>query len=161
MTSAPPRYSIRRATPADAGGILQCLHAAFESYRNLYTREAFDDTVLTTETIHQRLATMALFVAVTGSGEVVGTIGCSRITAGEGHLRGMAVLAEWQGSDVASELLHAAEYELRARGCRRITLDTTEPLQRAMRFYEKNGYQRSGKVADFYGMPLLEYVKMV
>jgi len=28
-----------------------------------------------------------------------------------------------------------------------------------MRFYEKNGFRRSGKVTDFYGMPLFEYVK--
>jgi len=28
-----------------------------------------------------------------------------------------------------------------------------------MRFYEKHGYRRSGKVSDFFGMPLVEYVK--
>ena len=44
-------------------------------------------------------------------------------------------------------------------GCQRIALDTTQPLERAMRFYEKNGYQRSGKVSDLFGMPLVEYVK--
>jgi len=30
-----------------------------------------------------------------------------------------------------------------------------------MRFYEKHGYRRSGKVSDFFGMPLVEYVKPV
>ena len=58
-------------------------------------------------------------------------------------------------------MLQAAESELRARGCRRVTLDTTQPLERAMRFYEKNGYRRSGNVGDFFGMPLFEYVKPV
>ena len=33
------------------------------------------------------------------------------------------------------------------------------PLQRAIRFYERNGYRPSGRVADFFGMPLFEYVK--
>jgi len=28
-----------------------------------------------------------------------------------------------------------------------------------MRFYEKHGYRRSGKVSDFFGMPLVEYAK--
>jgi ribosomal protein S18 acetylase RimI-like enzyme len=55
--------------------------------------------------------------------------------------------------------MRAAEAELAARSCQQITLDTTEPLQRAMRFYESHGYQRSGKVTDFFGMPLHEYVK--
>jgi hypothetical protein len=48
---------------------------------------------------------------------------------------------------------------LRARGCERITLGTTLPLQAAMKFYEKNGYRRSANIADFFGMLLLEYVK--
>ena len=41
----------------------------------------------------------------------------------------------------------------------RITLDTTEPLQRAVRFYEKHGYVASRRTTDFFGMALHEYVK--
>jgi GNAT superfamily N-acetyltransferase len=154
--------SIRRATSADASGILECLRDAFEPYRERYTAEAFEDTVLTTETVQERLASMSIFVAVTAEGKIVGTISCSRTSEDEGrHLRGMAVLEEWRGQGVAWQLLDAAESELRARGCHRITLDTTEPLTRAIRFYEKNGYRWSGKVTDFFGMPLFEYVKPV
>jgi GNAT superfamily N-acetyltransferase len=102
---------------------------------------------------------MAVFVALTPTGEIVGTIGCSLVSAEEGHIRGMAVHGEWQGGGVAAQLLAAAEFELRSRHCHRVSLDTTAPLERAMRFYEKNGYRRSGKVGDFFGMPLFEYVK--
>jgi hypothetical protein len=28
-----------------------------------------------------------------------------------------------------------------------------------MCFYEKNGFRRTGKVTDFFGMPLIEYTK--
>jgi hypothetical protein len=28
-----------------------------------------------------------------------------------------------------------------------------------MRFYEKNGYRRTGKITDFFGMLLIEYAK--
>lgn len=153
--------SIRLARSADEAGILECLRSAFEAYRERYTPDAFTDTVLTTATIHERLASMTLFVAVTPEGKIVGTVGCCRISEDEGHLRGMAVLDQWQGRGVASQLLEAAESELRSQNCRRITLDTTEPLLRAIRFYEKNGYCRSGKVTDFFGMPLFEYVKLV
>jgi hypothetical protein len=31
----------------------------------------------------------------------------------------------------------------------------------AIRFYERNGYAHSGKVFDFFGMPLHEYVKQL
>ena len=71
----------------------------------------------------------------------------------------MAVLPDQQGKGIAEALLNAAESELRTAGCTRITLDTTAPLERAIRFYEKHGYRRSGKVTDFFSMPLLDYVK--
>ena len=70
-----------------------------------------------------------------------------------------AVLPSMRGKGVAAQLLRQAEEEMRLRGCTRVTLDTTEPLARAMRFYEKNGYCRSGRVSDFFGMPLIEYQK--
>jgi len=156
---SPPSVSVRRATSSDARGILACLRAAFEPYRHSYTEQAFVDTVLTSETVRLRLASMAVLVAVTPAGEIVGTIGCSSINREEGHIRGMAVLARWLGCGVAKHLLQAAESELRSQGCRRVTLDTTAPLERAMRFYEKSGYRRSGKVGNFFGMPLFEYFK--
>jgi GNAT superfamily N-acetyltransferase len=154
----PRPFSIRKATLADAESILTCLAAAFETYRNEYTPEGFRDTVLTRNTIRRRLSSMCVFVAVYAD-KIVGTIGCNTVSAREGHLRGMAVWPEWQGSGVAQALLQAAETELRNRQCKRVTLDTTEPLKRAVRFYEKNGFSASDRVSDFFGMRLYEYVK--
>ncbi|PYT63984.1 MAG: hypothetical protein DMG35_02015 [Acidobacteria bacterium] len=151
--------SIRKARSEDALQILACLRAAFEDYRKQYTAEGFLDTVLTPETFQERLAEMIILVAVSDSNEVVGTIACNLVSPEEGHLRGMAVLPSLRGSGIAGQLLSHAESELRSRKCTRITLDTTEPLQRAMRFYEKHGYRRSGKILDFFGMPLVEYYK--
>lgn len=102
---------------------------------------------------------MCVFVAVNESGDIVGTVGCSVNGESEGHLRGMAVLPAWQGHGAAENLLLSAEADLAVLNCSRITLDTTEPLQRAMRFYEKHGYRPSGRVTDFFGMSLHEYVK--
>ena len=153
------KVSIRRAASADAPGILECLSAAFADYREAYTRSAFLDTVLTRETIQQRLAEMVVFVAINNCEQVVGTIGCQVVGRGEGHLRGMAVLPGWQGAGVASVLLQCAEAELHDKGCAHVTLDTTAPLARAVRFYEKNGYRRSGRITDFFGLPLFEFHK--
>ncbi len=60
---------------------------------------------------------------------------------------------------MAEQLLVKAEQDLFARGCTHITLDTTIPLRRAMRFYQKHGFVLSGKSSDFFGMPLHELVK--
>jgi GNAT superfamily N-acetyltransferase len=71
----------------------------------------------------------------------------------------MAVRPAWHGVDVAGKLIRSVETELRDRGCTLISLDATLPLQRAMRFYEKHGFRRSGRIGDFFGMELVEFVK--
>ena len=157
--TAPHEFAIRPAIVEDACVILQCLRAAFEPYRSQYTPEAWLDTVMTPETLLQRLRSMTVLVAVDAQGHLVGTIGGDAVSASEGHLRGMAVLPERHGRGIAQLLLDAIEKHLLAQGCTRISLDTTEPLQRAMCFYEKNGFHLTGKVSDFFGMPLIEYAK--
>ena len=154
-------FAIRKATTDDSAGILECLASAFAPFRESYTPEGFLDTVLSPDTVQQRLQDMDIFVAVRTDGSVIGTIGCKVEHEGEGHLRGMAVKPEWQGSCLAADLLARAEEELRNAGCSMITLDTTQPLRRAVRFYERHGYQPTGRVGDFFGMPLFEYRKYV
>src|SRR5262245_63805411 len=99
--NSPSPFTVRRATPEDAAAVLECLRTAFEPYRGQYTPAAFEDTVLTSGTVGERFATMAVFVAVTAGGAVVGTVACNLVGAGEGHIRGMAVCPSWQGRCVA------------------------------------------------------------
>ena len=159
--AASSAITIRKATLHDMEAVLECLHSAFAPYEHHYTRVAFEDTTLTRDSFPLRLKEMAVFVALDDSGRVVGTIACNLIAEGEGHLRGMAVVPECQASGIANQLLVCAESELMDRNCSHITLDTTEPLERAMHFYERHGYRRSGKIGDFFGMPLIEYVKQL
>ena len=149
---------IRVATEADVGGILQCLTAAFNPYRNQYSPAGFHDTVLDRESLQKRMLSMHILVACLPD-EIVGTVAGGVEPKGEGHLRGMAVLPRFHRTGVAEKLLHAIEDWLRNQPCSRVTLDTTEPLLAAMKFYEKQGYRRSGRVTDFFGMPLIEYAK--
>lgn len=148
---------IRKADANDASAILGCLAAAFEEFRNQYSPGAFADTVLDAETVQRRMREMSVLLAI-AEGRVVGTISWNANGA-VGHLRGMAVLPEWQGRRVASTLLAAAEQELLECGCSYVTLDTTEPLTRAIQFYESHGYLLSGRTSDFFGMRLHEYRK--
>jgi GNAT superfamily N-acetyltransferase len=151
--------TVRKAEASDAEGIRACLRAAFEPYRETYTDAAFEDTVLSAGKVHDRLAEMCLFVAVGPAGEIIGTVGCRNAGEGRGHIRGMAVHPDFLGRGVAQELLERAEAEVRSLGCSRMSLNTTEPLRRATRFYERNGFRPSGAVRDFFGMALYEYVK--
>ncbi len=150
---------IRRATSRDTEGLLNCLRSAFQPYRQDYTDLAFEATVVTRDTLGQRLAAMMVFVASRADVEIVGTIACEVLESRTGHVRGTAVHPAWQGCGVAQQLLEAVEAELRARKCSRICLETTAPLMRAARFYERQGFRASGVVTNFFGMPLFEYVK--
>lgn len=161
MQEAQFPVSIRDATREDIPAIVRCLHQAFDDYRDSYTPAAFADTVLTDTALQRRMETMCVLVAVRQSGEIVGTIAYQAVDKIEGHIRGMAVDPEVQGSGIAAMLLSSVESKLRNQHYFIITLDTTKPLVKAVRFYEKNGFQRSGCIRDFFGMPLFEYVKVL
>ena len=93
--SSRPSVAVRRATAGDADGILDCFQTAFEPYRQRYTPEGFKDTVLGPDTVHERLHSMSVFVAVTDAGAVVGTIGCQiirgrRASSWHGRIAGVA-----------------------------------------------------------------------
>jgi ribosomal protein S18 acetylase RimI-like enzyme len=150
-------FMVRAATSADSAAILACLSEAFVPYRGQYTPGAYADTILTADALVRRFTAMTILVATDASGAVAGTIAASAGPRDEGHLRGMAVRNAWQGSVAAAALLASAEALLAARGCRRVTLDTTAPLTRAVAFYRKHGYAPTGRVQNFYGMPLYEY----
>jgi N-acetylglutamate synthase-like GNAT family acetyltransferase len=157
----PSEVEVRAATERDLPGIRSCLATAFEPYREAYTAEAFLDTVLTERSARERLGSMTVLVAVDRHDRVVGTVSFRRSSEAEGHLRGMAVLPEVQGSGVAAALLARAVAGVAALGCRRVTLGTTEPLARASRFYEKHGFRRTGTETNFFGMRLIEFAMTV
>jgi ribosomal protein S18 acetylase RimI-like enzyme len=159
MREEEPPISIRESTRDDVPAITRCLGEAFEAYREAYTPGAFADTVLNAHALERRMEKMCVLVAATISGQIVGTIAYEIVNADEGHIRGMAVLPSTQSSGVARQLLNTVEAKLRAERCLRITLDTTAPLIRAIHFYERNGFRRSGRVTDFFGMDLVEFVK--
>lgn len=148
---------VRAAGPEDATTVAECLRAAFAPYEGAYTAGAFADTVPSVDAVRDRIASTMVFVAI-DDGVVAGTVS-GEAHGSDGHLRGLAVSPSAQGRRVASRLLAHVERALADRGCTRVTLDTTEPLARAAAFYMGHGYARTGRVADFFGMPLFEYAK--
>src|SRR5215472_6508485 len=134
---------IQRTGALRTVAVLECLRSAFAPFELAYTAAAYEDTVLTSEAFVRRLE-QTVFMAADGNGRVVGTVACSMMSEAEGHLRGMAVQPAWQASGTADRLLQYAEDELIKRNCRRITLDTTQPLQRAMRLVWRDTSRPSG-----------------
>jgi ribosomal protein S18 acetylase RimI-like enzyme len=77
----------------------------------------------------------------------------------------LVVAADARGRGIGAALMTAVEDQLRARGVRRIRVETSslEGSGGAARFYAKTGYDRVGLIADFYrpGDDLLTFVKVL
>jgi ribosomal protein S18 acetylase RimI-like enzyme len=156
----PRSFGIAPAEPDDAAGIASCLAAAFEPFQKQFTALAYERTALSVDAVKQRIDTAAVLIARNTHGAVIG-VAAGRTLAGNGHILGIAVVPSSQGHGVATELLDRMEGELIAEGARVVTINATAPLARAIRFYERNGYARSGAVSDFFGMRLYEFRKRV
>ena len=150
---------IRHGREADVPGILNCLQTAFAPFRQDYSDAGFRDTVLDATQLRMRMTEMSVFVAERDT-DIAGTVAAA-IDGDEGHLRGMAVLPSCEHAGVGRRLVRRALDELTVSGCRRATLGTTAVLVRAATFYESAGFTRTGRVRDFFGMPLYEYASPV
>lgn len=84
------------------------------------------------------------FWVAEAAGQLVGTVALLDLGGGEVTLRKMFVRADWRGGEarLGQRLLDTAIAHARAKGCRAITLGTTEAFKAAHRFYERNGFVR-------------------
>lgn len=99
------------------------------------------------------------------AGQVAGYIclGRAPLTESTWYLYWVCVHPLWQGRGVGRMLQHHAEAFIRARGGRRMVLETSArpDYHRARTFYERLDYRHAGRIADFYrlGDDCLIYVK--
>jgi putative acetyltransferase len=75
-------------------------------------------------------------------GTILGTCGVFPVAPGDMELRKMYLSPAARGQGVGKRLLEASVAFCRASGAKRIVLDTTEQMTRAIAFYEKNGFVR-------------------
>jgi len=104
---------------------------------------------------------MTVFVAVAQNRRIVGTVAVKRVSSAHAHLRGMAVVPQFQGKGVAPALLTAALRHCRQVDQTWVTLETTVPLQRAARFYLDHGFRATGRFRHWGGMKLLEFERIL
>ena len=167
-----PAVEIRLATPNDLPSLASLLHESFVEYRSLYTDEGFAATTPSSEQLLQRMNEGPVWIA-TKDGAPLGTVsavargdsgvarGDSRVARGDDlYIRGMAVLPQARGLGVGALLLKTVEDFALAQGHRRLTLSTTPFLERAIRLYERHGFERTADGPhDLYGTPLFTMVK--
>jgi ribosomal protein S18 acetylase RimI-like enzyme len=78
--------------------------------------------------------------------------GSTPLTASTWHLNWICVHPEAAGRGLVRALQERLEELVRARGGRRVVVETSgrADYARARRFYEAAGYRRAGEIPDFY-----------
>jgi putative acetyltransferase len=82
------------------------------------------------------------WVAVADGGAILGTCGVFPVGVDAFELRKMYLAPAARGVGLGRRLLDEAITFARERGARKLALDTTEQMARAIRFYEANGFVR-------------------
>ncbi|TFH69000.1 GNAT family N-acetyltransferase [Gammaproteobacteria bacterium LSUCC0057] len=82
-------------------------------------------------------------------------IGCARLLE-DGKIGRLAVLKQWRGRGIATQLMAAIEAFARRRGCTKLQLGAQ--LQ-ALEFYRRLGYREYGKPFDDAGIAHMNMVK--
>jgi len=149
---------IRLAIPSDAQSIASVLHAAFIEFEPIYTPGGFAATTPTAEQIEARWDEGPVWIALQ-NGLIVGTL--SAVPTGESlYVRSMAVLPQARGHHIGERLLDEIETYAREHGHIRLYLSTTPFLDRAIRLYEKYGFQcKDTGPQDLFGTPIFSMEK--
>src|ERR1051325_177795 len=156
-----PSVLVRLAAREDAPSVASVLRESFEEFRPLYTLEGFDATTPAAEQVSSRIEEGPVWVASDDDNNVVGTV--SVVAKGESlYVRGMAIRPAARGRRIGELLLRQVEAFARERGFSRMFLSTTPFLERAIRLYERNGFERTAEGPDnLFGTPLFTMEKIL
>lgn len=151
---------IRLAEAEDCEAIASLLLRAFSEYRHLYTSEGFAATAIASEEVLSRMREGPVFVVLIDEA-IVGTASIVKKDDSV-YVRGMAVLPESRGNHIGEFLLTQIEEHAANEGCRRLFLSTTPFLDRAIKLYEKFGFNRIEEgPQDLSGTPLFTMEKSI
>lgn len=148
--------SLRIAAPEDAEEIVAVLAESFVEHKSSYTAPAYAATVPTIDEITKRFSEGTTWIA-SCKGRIVGTISVVP-TKDSLYIRSMAILPEARGNRIGERFLKEIEDYAVARNYRKLVLNTTPFLKRAIRLYEKFGFVLCG-ADDLFGTPLLTMEK--
>ncbi|MFB6087587.1 MAG: GNAT family N-acetyltransferase [Haloarculaceae archaeon] len=145
---------VRPAKPADVRGIRAVARAAWQdAHVAIAGREAVEEFLAAyydADSFRERIADdeAMLDVAVDGTADVVGYV---FVTRGEGETYSLAhiyVDPERWGEGIGRQLLDHVETRVRERGGEHVSLGVMVENERARRFYEAAGYEKTDEFDD-------------
>jgi putative acetyltransferase len=158
-TRPQPVVRIRRAKQRDSAAIELVLRESFREYEPDYSPEAFYITTPGKHEIEDRIKRWTVWVALHAN-VIVGTV--SAHSEGSAlHIRSMAVHPSIRGQGIGKLLLARVEDFACANGYKRLILNTTPFLTRAIRLYERFGFEFTGAKQKWFGTRLTKMAKQL
>ena len=151
-------HPVRLASIDHATAIASVLRGAFAEYERLYTPEAFAATTPTPEQLRDRWNEGPVWIAVQANC-IVGTI--AAVPKGPAlYVRSMGLLPQARGQGLGVLFLERVECYARQHNYTRLFLSTTPFLHRAIRLYERFGFERTNDGPhELHGTPLFTMEK--
>ena len=150
-------FIIRPANIADAENIHYVLSEAFKPYKEYYTKDAFNKTIISTDEIVKRINNPDFNVIVAlYKDRIVGTTTIYNENHDCLHILTMAVDPQYQKKGAGYKLLEYISNIARGKNIQQINLDSYKPLKRAIAIYEKYGFKETNKKKDYYGIEIFE-----
>jgi predicted N-acetyltransferase YhbS len=138
VSSSTSTFTIRRARPDDGPAVRRIVFGTLEAYGIVPDPEGKDHDVVSfgahDESVDEFVAEIA--------GTVVGSVMIAPRDHGTAWLSKFFVDASWRGRGVGRTLLERAVGTAKARGYRRLELDTRTFFKEATHLYEATGWKR-------------------
>lgn len=130
---------IRKAEKKESKIISQILSSAFQEFKDKYTAKAYETTVISPKEVEERMRNGIVWVIIMNN-EAVGTVS-GKIINKTFYIQGMAVMPKKRGHKIGYLLLRTIEEYAKDNNCQNLLLNTTPYLTKAIRLYEKFGFE--------------------
>lgn len=151
---------IRNAKNFDIQAIYEVLSEAFQPYRQDYTEEAYNATVISPDEIEERMnEKQTEMLVIIYHNKIVGTATITMKQNNELYIRSMAVRPHIQRKGIGSLILDEIDRRAQQKNCTIISLECYEPLTKAIKLYEKHGFRKTGKTRSYHGITIFEMKK--
>lgn len=137
----PPGYTLRSATNADAEAVRDVVFSALQEHGLEPSPEETDADLFDIERHYHACGGRFDVLVENSSGKVIGTVGLHPDEPGTVELRKMYLRPEHRGRGCGRCLLEHALAEARRRGFRRVILESTSKLPKAVALYRSYGFQ--------------------
>ncbi|HEY1693106.1 MAG TPA: GNAT family N-acetyltransferase [Polyangiaceae bacterium] len=137
-----PKVTIRPVAAADVARVVEFVRTVLAEFGLRFGEGSKTDDELTRLPGSYADHGGAFWVAADDAGALFGTCGVFPVASAHYELRKMYLHPRSRGLGLGKRLLGEAVGWTRTRGGRAMVLDTTEQMERAIAFYEANGFVR-------------------